>query len=64
MNEQCNTAKKPFEKTRLPNIKNILIVASGKGGVGKSTVAAGLAHAGGGGHGRMAAPPQRCLICS
>jgi len=43
MNEQCNTAKKPFEKTRLPNIKNILIVASGKGGVGKSTVAAGLA---------------------
>lgn len=43
MNEQCNTAKKPFEKTRLSNIKNILIVASGKGGVGKSTVAAGLA---------------------
>lgn len=43
MNEQCNTAKKPFEKTRLPNIKNMLIVASGKGGVGKSTVAAGLA---------------------
>jgi ATP-binding protein involved in chromosome partitioning len=43
MNEQCNTAKKPFEKTRLPNIKNLLIVASGKGGVGKSTVAAGLA---------------------
>ena len=43
MNEQCNTAKKPFEKMRLPNIKNLLIVASGKGGVGKSTVAAGLA---------------------
>ncbi len=32
-----------FEKTILPNIKNIIIVASGKGGVGKSTVAAGLA---------------------
>ncbi|HEY9122780.1 MAG TPA: Mrp/NBP35 family ATP-binding protein [Bacteroidales bacterium] len=30
-------------KTKLPNIKNIIIVASGKGGVGKSTVAAGLA---------------------
>jgi len=43
MNEQCNTAKKQFEKTKLPNIKNIFIVASGKGGVGKSTVAAGLA---------------------
>ncbi len=33
----------PIEKTKLPNIKNIIIVASGKGGVGKSTVAAGLA---------------------
>jgi ATP-binding protein involved in chromosome partitioning len=32
-----------IEKTKLPNIKNIVIVASGKGGVGKSTVAAGLA---------------------
>ncbi|HAQ65575.1 MAG TPA: hypothetical protein DCR43_06965 [Bacteroidales bacterium] len=32
-----------IEKTRLTNIKNIVIVASGKGGVGKSTVAAGLA---------------------
>lgn len=43
MNEQCNTAKKQFEKTKLPNIKNVVIVASGKGGVGKSTVAAMLA---------------------
>ncbi|MDD2280691.1 MAG: Mrp/NBP35 family ATP-binding protein, partial [Bacteroidales bacterium] len=32
-----------IQKTALPNIKNIIIVASGKGGVGKSTVAAGLA---------------------
>ena len=32
-----------IEKTKLPNIKNIIIVASGKGGVGKSTVAAGIA---------------------
>lgn len=34
---------KPIEKTKLSNIKNIIVVASGKGGVGKSTVAAGLA---------------------
>lgn len=32
-----------IEKTKLPNIKNIIMVASGKGGVGKSTVAAGMA---------------------
>jgi ATP-binding protein involved in chromosome partitioning len=32
-----------IEKTVLPNIKNIIMVASGKGGVGKSTVAAGMA---------------------
>jgi len=32
-----------IQKTALPNIKNIIIIASGKGGVGKSTVAAGLA---------------------
>jgi Mrp family chromosome partitioning ATPase len=33
----------PIEKFQFPEIKNIIIVASGKGGVGKSTVAAGLA---------------------
>lgn len=33
----------PFEKIKLPDIKNMIVVASGKGGVGKSTVAAGLA---------------------
>ena len=30
-------------KTKLPNIKKIIMVTSGKGGVGKSTVASGLA---------------------
>jgi ATP-binding protein involved in chromosome partitioning len=34
---------KAIEKFHLDNIKNIIIVASGKGGVGKSTVAAGIA---------------------
>ncbi len=33
----------PIEKTDLPDIKEIILVVSGKGGVGKSTVAAGLA---------------------
>lgn len=32
-----------IEKTKLPNIKKIIVVASGKGGVGKSTIAAGIA---------------------
>lgn len=32
-----------IEKTSLPDIKKMILVASGKGGVGKSTVAAGLA---------------------
>lgn len=32
-----------IEKIKTPDIKHIIVVASGKGGVGKSTVAAGLA---------------------
>ncbi len=43
MSERCNARKSPFEKKKMPNIKNTIMVASGKGGVGKSTVAAGLA---------------------
>lgn len=35
--------KHAFEKTFFPDIQQIIVVASGKGGVGKSTVAAGIA---------------------
>ena len=31
------------EKSRIRNVKHIVVVASGKGGVGKSTVAGGFA---------------------
>ena len=37
------SSTKTIKKTRIPDIKKIIVVASGKGGVGKSTVAAGLA---------------------
>jgi len=47
MDSQTNSKKQgeghPIEKLQIPDISKILLISSGKGGVGKSTVAAGLA---------------------
>ncbi|GMV40706.1 MAG: iron-sulfur cluster carrier protein [Myxococcales bacterium] len=43
MSARTTTSRAPEKADRLPGVKNVIAVASGKGGVGKSTVAVNLA---------------------